>query len=122
MKQKVSIYTFGCKMNQYESQAMAEMLHDYQVGFSQDKADLFIVNSCTVTSEAERKLRQLFRRLKGLNPNSKIIITGCYSQLSPNELRELGADEVIGVREKRQYTSMYLVSLIAPTELHQVNF
>ena len=121
MKQKVSIYTFGCKMNQYESQAMAEMLHDYQVGFSQDKADLFIVNSCTVTSEAERKLRQLFRRLKGLNPNSKIIITGCYSQLSPYELRERGADEVIGVREKKaihKYVSRQLnrPDGVAPSE------
>jgi threonylcarbamoyladenosine tRNA methylthiotransferase MtaB len=64
MKKTVSIYTFGCKMNQYESQAMAERLKDFEVSFSQEQADLFILNSCTVTSEAERKLRQLFRRLK----------------------------------------------------------
>ncbi|HCO70123.1 MAG TPA: tRNA (N(6)-L-threonylcarbamoyladenosine(37)-C(2))-methylthiotransferase MtaB [Mesotoga infera] len=100
MKKTVSIYTFGCKMNQYESQAMAERLEDYEVSFSKEYADLFILNSCTVTSEAERKLRQLFRRLKGLNPNAKIIIAGCYSELSPEQLRSLGADEVIGVREK----------------------
>ncbi|HDP77572.1 MAG TPA: tRNA (N(6)-L-threonylcarbamoyladenosine(37)-C(2))-methylthiotransferase MtaB [Mesotoga infera] len=100
MRKTVSIYTFGCKMNQYESQAMAERLEDYEVSFSKEQADLFILNSCTVTSEAERKLRQLFRRLKGLNPNSKIIIAGCYSELSPDQLRRLGADEVIGVREK----------------------
>ncbi len=100
MRKTVSIYTFGCKMNQYESQAMAERLEDYEVSFSKEHADLFILNSCTVTSEAERKLRQLFRRLKGLNPNSKIIVAGCYSELSPNQLRKLGADEVIGVKEK----------------------
>ena len=122
MKKTVSIYTFGCKMNQYESQAMAERLKDFEVSFSQEQADLFILNSCTVTSEAERKLRQLFRRLKVLNPDSKIIIVGCYSELSPEELTVLGADEVVGVKEKRAIHKYVARQLDRPDGVPQEGF
>lgn len=100
MKKSVSIFTFGCKLNQYESQAMAERLGKYEIFFSRDKADIFILNSCTVTSQAERKLRQLFRHLRSLNPEAKIMVVGCYSQLSGEELIRLGANEALGVKEK----------------------
>jgi threonylcarbamoyladenosine tRNA methylthiotransferase MtaB len=100
MKKTVSIFTFGCKMNQYESQAMAERLQRYDVRFSEEKSDLFVLNSCTVTSEAERKLRQLFRRLLALNPDSKIVVVGCYSELAGEELKKIGAHAVLGVRAK----------------------
>ena len=101
MKKTVSIFTFGCKLNQYESQAMAERLQRYDVRFSQEKSDLFVLNSCTVTSEAERKLRQLFRRLLSLNPDSKIVVVGCYSELAGEELKKIGAHTVLGVRDRK---------------------
>ncbi|MBO8166272.1 MAG: tRNA (N(6)-L-threonylcarbamoyladenosine(37)-C(2))-methylthiotransferase MtaB [Kosmotoga sp.] len=99
---KVSIFTLGCKLNQYESQGMAEKLSDaFLVAFDDDNADIYIINSCTVTAEAERKLRQLYRRLKRRSPESIFTVVGCYSETSPNELKELGFDLVLGVKQKR---------------------
>ncbi|OAA31852.1 2-methylthioadenine synthetase [Kosmotoga arenicorallina S304] len=98
---KVSFFTFGCKLNQYESQGMAEKLHDeYKIAFDDDNADIYIINSCTVTAEAERKLRQLYRRLKKKSPKSNFVIVGCYSEVNPEELKELGFDLVLGVKQK----------------------
>ncbi|MDY6895909.1 MAG: tRNA (N(6)-L-threonylcarbamoyladenosine(37)-C(2))-methylthiotransferase MtaB, partial [Thermotogota bacterium] len=76
MKRKVSFITFGCKMNQAESQALAEKLSsDFDIVFEEKmgKSDIYVLNTCAVTSEAERKVRQTIRRLKKLNENSKII-------------------------------------------------
>ena len=111
MKKTVSIFTFGCKLNQYESQAMAERLQRYDVRFSQEKSDLFVLNSCTVTSEAERKLRQLFRRLLSLNPDSRIVVVGCYSELAGEELKKLGAHAVLGIQAKGEIEK-YVSSLL----------
>ena len=101
MKEVVSFFTFGCKLNQYETEGMAELLQDdFKVAFNSEIADIFVINSCTVTAEAERKLRQLYRRLKIKNPGSKFVIVGCYSELSPEELKELGFDLILGVKDK----------------------
>ena len=101
MRRKVSIYTFGCKLNQYESQGMAEELaENYDLSFGSSTADIFIVNSCTVTGEAERKLRQLYRRLKKMNPSSLFVVAGCYSEVSPDELEKLGFDLILGVKDR----------------------
>lgn len=105
MKRKVSFITFGCKMNQAESQAMAEKLSPhFDIVFEEKmgESDIYVLNTCAVTSEAERKIRQTIRRLKKLNENSKIIATGCYSISDPEELNKLGADVVLGNLEKKQ--------------------
>ncbi len=105
MKRKVSFITFGCKMNQAESQAMAEKLSPhFDIVFEEKmgESDIYVLNTCAVTSEAERKVRQTIRRLKKLNENSKIIATGCYSISDPEELNKLGADVVLGNFEKKQ--------------------
>ncbi|MDK2953197.1 tRNA (N(6)-L-threonylcarbamoyladenosine(37)-C(2))-methylthiotransferase MtaB [Kosmotoga sp. DU53] len=101
MKEIVSFFTFGCKLNQYETEGMAELLqNDFMVTFDSEIADIFVINSCTVTAEAERKLRQLYRRLKAKNPGSKFVIVGCYSELSAGELKDLGFDLILGIKDK----------------------
>ena len=105
MKCKVSFITFGCKMNQAESQALADKLSPhFDIRFEEKmgKSDIYILNTCAVTSEAERKVRQTIRRLKKLNENSKIIATGCYSVSDPEELKKVGADLVLGNLDKKQ--------------------
>lgn len=101
MKKKVSFYTYGCKLNQYETQGMADQLkEDFDISFHGDNADVFIFNSCTVTSEAERKLRQHFRSLKKKNNNALFIATGCYSKLDRQQFESLGFDLILGIEEK----------------------
>jgi len=92
-------------MNQAESQALAEKLSShFDIVFEEKmgKSDIYVLNTCAVTSEAERKTRQTIRRLKKLNENSKIIATGCYSVSDPEELKKAGANLVLGNLEKKQ--------------------
>ncbi|MBQ7324658.1 MAG: tRNA (N(6)-L-threonylcarbamoyladenosine(37)-C(2))-methylthiotransferase MtaB [Clostridia bacterium] len=91
MDVKFAIYTLGCKVNQYESEAIAEELLRaglVQVAF-EDSADVYIVNTCSVTAEGERKVRQIIRRANKKNPAADILITGCYAQVDGNRLAEL---------------------------------
>ena len=75
----VGILTLGCKVNQYESAAVAEELarRGYNIISTEAKCDFYIINTCTVTSEADRKSRQMIRRLIKFNPDAKIIVMGC---------------------------------------------
>ncbi|MFW6119781.1 MAG: tRNA (N(6)-L-threonylcarbamoyladenosine(37)-C(2))-methylthiotransferase MtaB [Petrotogales bacterium] len=101
MKKRVSIFTFGCKLNQYETEVMREKLsHNYNVKIEKEKADLFIINTCTVTAEAERKTRQLYRRLKRENPGALFLAVGCYSELSVEDFESLDFDYIGGIKEK----------------------
>ncbi|HOJ93966.1 tRNA (N(6)-L-threonylcarbamoyladenosine(37)-C(2))-methylthiotransferase MtaB [Fervidobacterium sp. 2310opik-2] len=105
-KTRVSVITQGCKMNQYESELMIEMLEnaDYIVIPESDvNADIYIINSCAVTGEAERKVRQTIRHIRKENPDSKIILTGCYTQIprESSEYETLGVDLVLGNSEKK---------------------
>ena len=92
-------YTLGCKVNQYETQAMREILQNNGYFAAQDNkcADIYIINSCTVTAESDRKTRQIVRRYKRNNPNSIIVLTGCMTQAFPQYANELDcADIIIG--------------------------
>ena len=95
---KVKFYTLGCKVNQYESQAMSEALK--KIGYettTDKKADVFVINSCTVTASADQKTRQAVRRFKRNNPDSIVILTGCMPQAYPEKSNELiEADIVLG--------------------------
>lgn len=96
---KAAFYTLGCKVNQYESQAVAQELerHGFTIVDSSEDADVYIINSCTVTAESDRKTRQAVRRFRKLHPQSIILLTGCMTQASPESGRELeSADIVIG--------------------------
>ena len=98
------IYTLGCKVNQYESEAIAESMRD--AGFSvlppQEFCDVYIINTCTVTAESDRKARQFIRRAIHQNPNAYILVTGCFSQISPEVVAAIpGVDYVCGNAEKQ---------------------
>lgn len=98
---KIYFYTLGCKVNQYETQAMSETLtaQGYEITDDPDEADIFIINSCTVTATADKKTRQAVRRFKRSNPESIVILTGCMPQAYPKDAENLiQADIVIGNR------------------------
>ena len=95
----VSFSTLGCKVNQYESEALAEIFEakGFTVIPSGETADIIIVNSCTVTAESNRKVRQTVRKLRRKSPNALIVLTGCMAQAFPEECKEIKeADLIIG--------------------------
>lgn len=120
MNQKqVSIYTLGCKVNQYESEAFAEALEEkgYTVLQGGKNSAVCIINTCTVTGESDRKCRQTIRHAKKDNPDAYIIVTGCFAQISPDAIREIeGVDCIIGNRNKLQVVKMALSSLAGNKE------
>ena len=111
---KIAFHTLGCKVNQYESEAIAEDFRSRgcEVVDERDFADVYIINTCTVTAVADKKSRQYIRRMKKVNPDSVVVVTGCYAQISPEEVSAVeGVDIVAGTNEKSHianYVSEYL--------------
>lgn len=102
---KAAFHTLGCKVNQYESEAMAGHFRaaGYEIVDEKDFADVYIINTCTVTAVADKKSRQYIRRMKKVNPDSVIAVTGCYAQISPEEVSAVdGVDIVTGTNEKHR--------------------
>lgn len=98
-----AILTLGCKVNQYESEAMAEALSaaGFDIRSADEPCTLYIVNSCTVTAESDRKSRQAVRKLLKLNPNAYMIVTGCSAEASPARMAAIsGVDAVVGNKHK----------------------
>lgn len=98
---KVFFHTLGCKVNQYETQEMREMLKKsgYEITENEQDADIFVINSCTVTSESDRKTRQCVRHYKNKYPESTVVLTGCMPQSFPEMAKRLTeADIVLGNR------------------------
>jgi threonylcarbamoyladenosine tRNA methylthiotransferase MtaB len=95
---KYIIVTLGCKVNQYETQAVETILreHGHEPCPGGETADAVIVNTCAVTAESGRKSRQAVRALMEANPGAVTAVCGCYSQLSPDTAEKLGADVVYG--------------------------
>ena len=91
---RAAFYTLGCKVNQYETEAMLELFEKegYEKAETEDYADVYVINTCTVTHMSDRKSRQYIRRMKKKNPDAIIAVVGCYSQVSPEEI--LSIDEV----------------------------
>lgn len=101
---KVAFYTLGCKVNQYETNAMKQKFieKDYKIVEFEDVADVYVVNTCTVTNMSDRKSRQIIRRAKESNQNSLLVVTGCYAQVAKDELEKIeDVDIVIGNQEKK---------------------
>ncbi|MEE9615235.1 MAG: tRNA (N(6)-L-threonylcarbamoyladenosine(37)-C(2))-methylthiotransferase MtaB [Thermodesulfobacteriota bacterium] len=100
---KVAITTLGCRSNQYDSSAIEEMIREAEmetVPFS-SPADAYIINTCTVTGRTDSQSRQLIRRARKKNPSAVVIVTGCYAQVSPGEVAEIGGvDYIVGNPEK----------------------
>ena len=102
---KVAFYTLGCKVNQYESESIKNQLIEvgYEIVDFDKKSDIYIINSCTVTSVADKKTRSLMRRVKKNNPESILILTGCYAQTNTKELQKFPEiDYIIGNIDKRE--------------------
>lgn len=99
---KYIIYTLGCKVNQYETQAIEALLvsRGHKPCAEGEIADAVIVNTCAVTAEAGRKSRQAIHRLREENPGAVAAVLGCYSQLSPDAVQKLGADIVYGTADR----------------------
>lgn len=110
MSQKtVAIHTLGCKVNQTESASIAEMFkqHGYRVADMDQRADVYIINTCTVTHLSDRKSRQMIRRATKSNPDGLIVVTGCYAQTSPGEVLEIpGVDLVVGTVDKNRIVQL----------------
>lgn len=102
---KIAFYTLGCKVNQYESESIKNKLikMGYEEVAFEENADFYIVNSCTVTSIADRKTRNILRRAKKNSADSKVIVTGCYAQTNGEELLEIEeVDYVVGNTNKNE--------------------
>lgn len=99
----VGLYTLGCKVSSYETEAVAEAFFNagFQVRPFSEKCDVYVINTCTVTQESDAKSRKYIRRASRLNPEAKIIVMGCYSQRSPEEVFGIdGVSAVIGTADK----------------------
>src|SRR3954465_3200521 len=99
----VAFHTLGCKLNYSETSTLGRMLEND--GFEKkdftDEADVYVINTCSVTDNADKECRQLVRRLQRKAPESLVVITGCYAQLKPKEISEIpGVDLVLGAAEK----------------------
>ena len=100
---KVAFATLGCRVNHYESEAMAEKFirEGYEVVDYSEFADVYVINTCTVTNMGDKKSRQIISRARRANPDAIIAAVGCYSQMSPKEVSAIpGVDVVLGTRNK----------------------
>lgn len=100
---KVALYTLGCRVNSYESEAMAEKFikDGYEVVGFDEFSDVYVINTCTVTNMGDKKSRQMIGRARRLNPEAIIAVVGCYSQIASDEIAQIeGVDVVLGSRNK----------------------
>lgn len=100
---RIAFTTLGCKVNLYDTEAMIELFEKegYKLVDFDNVADIYVINTCTVTNLGDKKSRQMIRRAKSLNPNSIIVATGCYSQVAPEEVSKIeGINIVIGTKNR----------------------
>jgi len=100
---KIGFCTLGCKVNQYETEALKEIFskNGWEIGDLSDFCDAYIINTCTVTSLSDRKSRQMIRRAVQKNPNATVAVCGCYAQMSPEDVSKIeGVDIVVGTKNK----------------------
>ena len=103
MQGKVAFYTLGCKLNFSESSSLSRQMaeNNYTIVPFQDSPDIVVINTCSVTENADRKCKKLVKQAKRINPEARIVIVGCYAQLKPKEISEIpGVDLVLGAAEK----------------------
>lgn len=103
MRKKAALHNLGCKVNAYETEAMQELLEDsgYEIVTFHEKADIYIINTCTVTNMADRKSRQMLHRARKMNPDAIVAACGCYVQEKPEEVADC-VDIVIGNNRKKE--------------------
>ncbi len=104
MSKKVAFATLGCKVNQYETEAMSLLFKNkgYDVCDFNEKCDIYVINTCTVTNMGDRKSRQMIRKAKKQNENAIIAVVGCYAQVSSEEVKKIeGVNIVLGTNERK---------------------
>ncbi|MEI6586960.1 MAG: tRNA (N(6)-L-threonylcarbamoyladenosine(37)-C(2))-methylthiotransferase MtaB, partial [Sediminibacterium sp.] len=102
-KRSVAFHTLGCKLNFSETSTLSRLME--QEGFEKKdfdaQADVYVINTCSVTDNADKECRQIVRRIQRKSPESFVVITGCYAQLKPTEIASIpGVDLVLGASEK----------------------
>ncbi len=115
--QRVAISTLGCKINQFESAAMTESLgkEGFRVVPFDEDADIYVINTCTVTAKTDAESRRLIRRALRRNPTARVVVTGCYAQVAPDAVKDLpGVALVVGNSEKKSIVE--LLREAAPAE------
>ena len=120
---KYLISTLGCKVNQYETQAMETILlsHGHLPAAQGEKADAVMGNTCAVTAESGRKSRQLIRRLQEENPGAVVGVCGCYSQLSPEDALRSGANVVFGTGDHEKFVQAVEAAFSAGREVTDID-
>ena len=115
---KVALHNLGCKVNAYETEAMQELLekHGYEIVPFQEGADVYIINTCTVTNMADRKSRQMLHKARKMNPDSIVVACGCYVQAKKDDIPE-GIDIVVGNNKKQN-----IVEILENYEKEKFNF
>ena len=119
---KVAFYTLGCKVNQYETNAMANMFSEngYEVVDFDSFSDVYVINTCTVTNMSDRKSRQMIRRVKVINPEAILCVVGCYVQVGKEELSQMDEiDIILGTNEKKEL--LQLVNDFQDNKIEKVN-
>lgn len=105
----VASHALGCKVNQYESEAIGELFVDsgYQLVNIEEKADIYIINTCTVTNFGDKKSRQLIRKVKRRNPAAIVAVVGCYAQTAPKEISLVeGVNLIIGTKDRHKIVEL----------------
>ncbi|MED1853168.1 tRNA (N(6)-L-threonylcarbamoyladenosine(37)-C(2))-methylthiotransferase MtaB [Brevibacillus borstelensis] len=102
----VAFHTLGCKVNSYETEAIWQLFKNSgyeRVDFEQDEADVYVINTCTVTNTGDKKSRQVIRRAIRRNPDAIVAVTGCYAQTSPSEIAQIpGVDIIVGTQGREK--------------------
>ncbi len=106
--QTVAFYTLGCKVNQYDTQAMLEKFLEagYEVVPFEEKADVYVINTCTVTGVGDKKSLQMLRRVQRLNPNGEVVLAGCLAQRMGEELASTGARLILGTQRRAEVVTL----------------
>lgn len=105
---KVKLYTLGCKVNQYETEAISEIFEEagYEI-VDEEFADIYVINTCTVTSLSDSKSRQIIRKFKRTNPDSTVVVMGCYSQVADKDVEKIeSVDVIIGTTERNEIVNL----------------
>ena len=110
---RFAFYTLGCKTNQYETQAMEQLLTElgHEIGQFDRPCDGYIINTCSVTAVADKKNRAVIRRCRRENPDAVIGVCGCYSQHAPEAVRSLGVDVIGGSGGRREFVELMLSAM-----------
>ena len=106
---KAALHNLGCKVNAYETEAMQQMLEEagYEIVPFSEKADVYVINTCSVTNMADRKSRQMLHRAKKLNPDAAVVAAGCYVQTKEDEAKcDEAIDILIGNNQKKELVGL----------------